>query len=182
MSDPWDDLGLLYSHLWTRLATGAAQSRDPFRLTVLATTGTGGPEARMVALRVADGDRAEVEIHSDLRTAKVDALRADSRAALLFWDPRTQIQIRLSARLSVNVADPERWTSIPDAARGNYGTDPAPGTPIAASDAYERTPRRARFAALRGAVYRIDAVSLGHDPHRRAVFDGPQMRGRWVAP
>ena len=180
MSDPFHDLDMLLAHVWRRLATGAANAGDPFHLTSLATSGPDGPEARMVGVRRADRARSEVEVQSDLRTAKVRALERDPRAALLFWDPETEVQIRVSVRMRLIASDPERWRAMPDVARLNYGTDPAPGTPVDAPEAVTRAPDPARHVALVGTVRRIVALSLAHDPHRCAVFEGASAR--WVAP
>ncbi|MEM7487803.1 MAG: pyridoxamine 5'-phosphate oxidase family protein [Pseudomonadota bacterium] len=180
MPDPWHDLAALEAHLWTRLIRGAADAADPFRLVAFATTGADGPEVRTVALRAADRGTATVEVHSDLRTAKVRALRDDPRAALLLWDAGTQEQLRLVLDVALVIADPARWDGIPEASRTNYGTDPAPGTPVPAPEAVTRRPDPARHVALVGQVLAMDAVSLAHTPHRRARFDstGP----RWIAP
>ena len=180
MSDPFADLGALEAHVWDRLAAGVTDADDPFRLVTLATQGVEGPEARMVGLRRADRALREVEVHSDLRTAKLAALIRDPRAALLFWDAGAQVQLRLSLDVAVVASDPARWARVPEAARLNYGTDPAPGTAIVAPEVLTRRPDIARFAALAGRVRRIDMLSLAHDPHRRAVFEGGA--GRWVAP
>lgn len=182
MSDPFAALDTLWADIWDRLARGAAQSGDPFRFVTLATTGSDGPEARTVGLRAADRNAGTVEVHSDLRTAKVRALRADSRAQLLFWDAGAQVQIRVSVVMSLMPAAPDRWDRIPGAARLNYGTDPAPGTPVAAPAEVTRTPDIARFIALSGRVTAVDIVSLAHDPHRRAQFGAGGARARWVAP
>ncbi|PWJ22335.1 pyridoxamine 5'-phosphate oxidase family protein [Jannaschia seohaensis] len=182
MSDPWTELERLRAHLWMRLARGAAEPRDPFRFVALATSGADGAEARMVGLRRASAAARIVEIHTDPRTAKIAALRRDPRGALLFWDPDTQEQLRLSVQFEIAFAPEDRWAKVPEAARLNYGTDPAPGTPLSEPEDLRRTPDIARFAALPGEVTRMDAVSLAHDPHRRAVFDGPDLTGRWVAP
>ncbi|WGH77720.1 pyridoxamine 5'-phosphate oxidase family protein [Jannaschia ovalis] len=181
MSDPWDALDTLLDHLWARLARGAADASDPFRFVALATAGAEGPEARMVGNRAADRAARRLEVHSDLRTAKVAALRRDPRATLLFWDAAAQLQLRVQLEMDLIPADPARWDRIPETPRLNYGTDPAPGTPVAAPETVTRTPDRARFVALSGRVRGMDAVSLAHDPHRRAHFaaDGT---GQWVAP
>ncbi|WP_299836680.1 pyridoxamine 5'-phosphate oxidase family protein [uncultured Jannaschia sp.] len=180
MSDPFRDLGALEAHVWDRLARGAAEAGDPFHVATLATSGAAGPEARMVGFRRADRAGGEVEVQSDLRTAKVRALERDSRAALLFWDPETQVQIRLSVAMRMIASDPARWRDMPEAARLNYGTDPAPGTPVGAPEDVTRTPDPARHVALVGRVRRIEALSLAHEPHRRAVYEGGV--GLWVAP
>ncbi|WP_371156743.1 pyridoxamine 5'-phosphate oxidase family protein [Jannaschia sp. 2305UL9-9] len=182
MSDPWDDLTTLRAHLWDRLALGAARSDDPFRFVAFATAGRHGPEARMVGLRRADAKASLVEVHSDLRTGKVAALRHDPRATLLFWDAATQVQLRVNVICDIVPADPDRWAGVPSAARDNYGTDPAPGVPLSDPANLTRTPDIDRFVALPGRVTRMDAVSLAHAPHRRAVFEGPDLIGQWVAP
>lgn len=180
MSDPFASLETLLAHVWARLADGAREADDPFRLVCLATTGARGAEARMVALRRADRAAGDVEVHSDVRTAKVHALEVDPRAALLAWDPETRLQVRLSLDTLILSGDPERWARIPAGARLNYGTDPAPGTALPDPASFSRMPEISRFAVLLGKVRAIDAVSLAHDPHRRGVFDVDGAR--WVAP
>src|SRR6056297_966418 len=155
MNDPWQDLDTLRAHLWARLARGAAEAGDPFRFTAFATSGADGAEARMVGLRRAEAGAATIEVHSDLRTAKIDALRRDPRGALLFWDAQTQEQLRLSVRFETLVAPTDRWAGVPEVARLNYGTDPGPGTEMTDPDALTRTPDIARFAALPGRVMRM---------------------------
>lgn len=182
MSDPFARLDTLWLHVWERLARGVAQSSDPFRFVTLATMGADGPEARTVGLRAADRDAGTVEVHSDRRTAKVRALRADPRAQLLFWDAATQVQIRVSTRMTLLPAAPDRWARIPEAARLNYGTNPAPGIPVGDPEAVTRTGDIARFIALQGHVTAIDVVSLAQEPHRRAMFGANGAEARWVAP
>ena len=177
MNDPFDALETLLDHVWMRLAQGARDANDPFRIVCLATTGADGPEARMVALRRADRAGGEVEVHSDLRTAKVRALRQEPRAALLAWDAEARLQLRVAIEMRVRPADSGRWAHVPEEARLNYGTDPAPGVAVADPEHLARTPRIDRFAALVGHVRSIDAVSLAHDPHRRAVFDAQGAAG-----
>lgn len=180
MSDPFVDLDALLAHVWRRLSEGARDAGDPFRRVALATCGADGPEARMVALRRVDRGAGEVEIHSDLRTAKVRALRADPRAAILAWDPVAELQVRLRVEVAVVAGDAARWAQVPPEARTNYGTDPAPGLPIHDPRDLGRTPALDRFAVLLCRVRSIDVVSLAHAPHRRAAFDAEGRR--WVAP
>ncbi len=180
MSDPFGTLADLRSHIWDRLERGVALSDDPFRFVTLATTGADGPEARIVALRAADRDAGTVEVHSDVRTAKVRALERDPRAQILLWDPEAQLQLRIAVSMEPIVADARRWALIPAAARLNYGTDPAPGTRVSDPTDVTRMPDPTRFVALRGLVRMMDVVSLAHDPHRRALFD--MAEGHWIAP
>lgn len=180
MTDPFDTLESLRAHIWDRLDRGVARSDDPFRFVTLATVGADGPEARTVGLRAADRKAGTVEVHSDVRTGKMRALHRDPRAEILLWDRKTQLQIRLAVTVTPIVADTQRWSRIPAAARLNYGTDPAPGSPVSAPEDVTRTAKSSRFVALSGQVQRMDIVSLAHDPHRRAQLIG--LRGAWVAP
>jgi hypothetical protein len=176
MSDPWADLGSLADHLW-----GVLEAREgPARFVALATAGADGAELRTVALRGADRTRWTVEMASDRRTGKVRALERDPRAEVLLWDPAREEQVRLALTIELLSADAGRWARIPPEGRANYGTDPAPGTIVPDPETVTREPRIDRFVALVGEVRRIDAVSLAHDPHRRArLWNGG---GAWVAP
>ena len=180
MSDGWADLAALEDHLWKRLARAVADGADAWRLVTLATAGPDGAQARTVALRAADRGAGTVEVHTDARTPKVAAIEADPRGQLLLWDDGTEEQLRISARFAVVRADPARWNEVPEAARGNYGTTPEPGTPLDGPEAFRRDPAPERFAALVGQVTAMDAVLLASDPHRRAVRDANGWR--WVAP
>ncbi len=159
--------------IWARLAAA--------REVALATCGADGPEARTVVLRRVDRTAGIVEMASDSRTAKVRALRAEPRAAVLLWDPGEALQIRLSLHVRLVVGDEARWAAMPDAARWNYGAVPPPGAPVPGPDAWERPSDRARFAALLGEVRGIDAVLLAEAGHRRAAWDADGA-GRWVSP
>lgn len=178
--EAWRDHAALEAHLWARLARAVADAADPWRFAVLATLGAEGPQARTVGLRGADRAPGTVEVHADARTPKVAELAADPRAQLLLWDAAAQEQLRLSLAVEVVRAPADRWARVPPASRGNYGTTPAPGTPIPAAEAYARDPAPARLAALVGRVTRMDAVWLAGEPHRRAIRDGGGWR--WVAP
>ena len=161
--------------LWDRIGA--------MREVALATSGPDGPEARTVVLRRADRAAGEVEMASDTDTAKVRALRADPRAAVMHWNAEEALQIRLSLEVRIVVGDPGRWEAMPEAARWNYGAVPPPGTPVPAPDAWERPGERSRFAALIGAVRRIDAVLLAEDGHRRAAWDAADgFAGAWLSP
>ncbi|KIT17369.1 pyridoxamine 5'-phosphate oxidase family protein [Jannaschia aquimarina] len=179
MSDGWASLDRLEDHLWSRIERACSVSDDPWRLVALATIGQKGPQVRTVALRACDRSARAVEMHTDARTPKARQIGIDPRAQILLWDPNTQEQLRLSLDVEIVRGDRDRWSRIPEASRGNYGTDPTPGTPIAHQDAFDRTPALERHAALVGRIVEIDAVNLSSDPHLRAQWNGMWV---WVAP
>ncbi|MEL7131814.1 MAG: pyridoxamine 5'-phosphate oxidase [Pseudomonadota bacterium] len=184
MSDP-GDLAAFLDGCWQHLRRGVADSRSPARYPVFATVSPEGvPEARTVALRRASAAEAVVEVHTDIVTPKVVALKMSPVAALHVWLPKSRLQIRLTTRVEILTGEAveEAWAKVPPASRVSYGTVPDPGVPIEGVFAYEKPPERARFAVLRCAVDHIDLVHLG-ERHRRAEYrraDGWQ--GTWLAP
>ena len=187
-SDPqaWAaDLTGLHAQVWARLLHGVANRQAPARHPTLATLSPDGwPEARTVVLRAADAVAGTLDLHTDLYSAKVAALRHCPRAALHIWDAEMQLQSRLSVQVQV-LSGPEVaaiWARVPDPSRQSYGTLPRPGQPIATDLAYEKRPDADSFAVLRCTVWAIDAVYLGPE-HRRASFARETLwQGQWLAP
>jgi pyridoxamine 5'-phosphate oxidase len=183
---PWaGDLEALCAQVWTRLARGVADRHAPARHPVFATVSPEGmPEARTVVLRAADAAAGTLDIHTDLRSAKVAALRTTPWAALHVWDPSAHLQIRIAAAVSILSGDQVAgiWARVPDPSRQSYGSVPDPGQPIAGSLDYLKQPDPAVFAVLRCTAQSIDAVHLG-PRHRRARFDRENgWAGQWLAP
>ena len=184
MSDP-SDLAAFLDMSWQYLRRGVADARSPARYPAFATVSPDGiPEVRTVALRCADQGAAMVEVHTDIFTPKVSALRATPRAALQVWLPRPRLQIRLAAFVEILTGEAveEAWARVPAASRLSYGTRPEPGTPIPDAFAYDKPPMRDRFAVLRCRVDHIDLVDLG-PRHRRAAYTREtRWRGTWLSP
>jgi len=184
MSDP-NDLAAFYAEAWQHLGRGVADAKSPARYPTFATTAPDGtPEARTVALRGAVQSQATVEVHTDIETEKITAIRHLAHAALHIWLPRANLQIRLTADVDILTgADVEdQWNRVPPGSRVSYGTEPVPGTPIEHVYAYEKPPERSRFAVLHCRLTKMDLVHLD-TKHRRAVFEKSDgWKGTWVAP
>ena len=183
---PWaTTLDGLYAQVWARLMRGVADRRAAARHPTLATVSPDGwPEARTVVLRAADPATSTLDLHTDLRSAKVAALRTTPRAALHIWDQSAHLQIRLLADVTIltggNVA--ATWAKVPDASRRAYGMTPAPGHSIPTALDYQVTPEKTFFTVLRCTVQAMDILHLGTD-HRRASFDRASgWAGAWLSP
>jgi len=179
------ELDTLLAQVWARLVRGVGDRHSAARQLTFATVSTAGwPEARTVVLRAADPVAGTLDVHTDLRSAKVKALRSNPRAALHVWDASAHLQTRIEGVVQVLTGEPVAaiWARVPDPSRQSYGTLPASGAPIAASLAYEKRPDAASFAVLRCAVQAFDVVHLG-PLHRRARFDRADgWAGQWLAP
>ena len=183
-SDP-NDLTAFLDEAWRHLQRGVADSRSPARYPTFATVAADGtPEARTVALRGASRSLYTLEVHTDLATAKVAALKHSPKAAFLVWLPRVNLQIRITTTVHIQTgsAVDEQWNHIPTASRVSYGTEPTPGTVISDVYAYEKPSKRERFAVLKCNMLFIDLVELG-GRHRRAGYSCKSgWMGEWLAP
>lgn len=183
---PWArDLSQLYAEVWARLTRGVHDRHAPARHPTLATvTPEGRPQARTVVLRAADKAADSLDIHTDLRSAKVGDLRITPFAAVHVWDASAHLQLRLDANVTL-LTGPEVtaiWASVPAASRLSYGSTPAPGQRIAQALDYKKVTDPASFVVLRLTATTIEALHLGPN-HRRARFDrGDDWAGTWLAP
>ena len=179
------ELSTLYQHVWQLLVRGVKDRRAAARNPTLATVAPSGmPQARTVVLRAADQAGAMLEVHTDIRSAKISELRTNRFAALHIWDASAHLQTRLETEVTIlSGADVEAmWLRVPDAARISYGGLPKTGAPIATSLSYTKTPDRDAFAVLQMRILAMDIVHLGPE-HRRARFErGDGWAGQWLAP
>ncbi|KAF0173598.1 MAG: Pyridoxamine 5'-phosphate oxidase family protein [Rhodobacteraceae bacterium] len=178
-------LETLHAQVWARLVRGVKDRHAPARHPGFATVSpTGWPEVRTVVLRAADVMAGTLDIHTDLRSDKVLALQHNPRAALHVWDAQAHLQTRIEVTVTVltGAQVAEIWAKVPDPSRQSYGTDPAPGLPIASALAYDKRPNAASFAVLRCTIEAMDILHLGQD-HRRARFERADgWAGQWLAP
>ena len=183
---PWArDLSQLYAEVWARLMRGVHDQHAPARLPTLATVSTDSrPQARTVVLRAANKMAGTLDIHTDLHSAKVRELRVTPFAALHVWDASAHLQLRLEAHVTL-LTGPDVaaiWESVPVASRLSYGSDPAPGQPIAKALDYTKGADQESFAILRLAVETVDALHLGQQHRRARFYRDDDWAGMWLAP
>ena len=179
------DLSQLYDEAWIRLTRGVHDRHAAARHPTLATvTPEGRPQARTVVLRSADKAAGTLDIHTDLRSAKVGDVRVTPFAALHVWDASAHLQLRLEAHVTL-LTGPDvaaLWAGVPTASRLSYGSAPAPGQPIGRALDYTKVPDAGCFVVLRLQISTVDALHLGPN-HRRARFDRHNAwAGAWLAP
>lgn len=181
MTDDLTHLAGVEDAVWRRLLSAAETRSGPAHLVQLATTGPNGPEARLIVLRAADRAASEIKFWTHSNTPKVQHLRAAPRAAGLIWDAAAQMQIRLTLHVTIGPGSAEVWDKLPDAARQNYLSGPAPGAPLGApDDMLGAASDPANFAVLTARIERLDVLSLATTPHRRAEITSDHAR--WIAP
>ncbi|KQQ18065.1 pyridoxamine 5'-phosphate oxidase [Methylobacterium sp. Leaf123] len=180
---------------WRRLTEGVGHGHSPCHMPSLATVDAAGrPRLRTVVLRAAEAGAGTLRFHCDRRSDKAREIAENGLAALHVYDRQAKLQIRVEgwARLHHDdaVAD-AAWAAARTMSRVCYGVEPAPGTALAAGDAYtmpEEDPEarigRENFCAVVLNAERIDLLYLDRRGHRRAVFcrEGEGWMGTWVAP
>jgi pyridoxine/pyridoxamine 5'-phosphate oxidase len=192
MSDPSlalpDDLATFEAACWSHLVRAAADKRAAFNTLVLSTIGLdGAPSARTVVLRRVDRTLRTVHIHTDTRSQKIAELRHAPSVALVGWDPRAHLQVRLVGEASIHLGDPiaaDGWARSHAGARRLYAQATAPGTPIATPadfDPPEDTEAGFEcFTVLVIGITALEALQLGRVGHRRARFTA--TAASWLAP
>lgn len=182
---PWASaLDTLYEQVWHRLIRGVHDRHAPSRHPTLATVSPQGmPNVRTVVLRGADKTAGRLEIHTNLRSAKVIDIQARPVAALHVWDSGQKLQIRIRTDVDVitGTQAAAKWAMVPQGSRTAYSAQ-VPGAPISGALDYDRQPDPEAFMVLSLRVASMDILHLGPD-HRRAVyFRENNWSGQWVAP
>ncbi len=180
---------------------GVENARSPLRKPAFATlTEEGGPAVRTVFLRGMDAGSRRLTAFTDARSCKVAELERDPRAALLFYDPLSDIQVRLTGRSAIHRTGElvgRAWESAAPSSRRAYLVMAPPGSPSAAPVSglpedvegiippLERLEEgRLNFALLEFIFEEADVVVLSRTGHRRARirFSADAARGAWLVP
>lgn len=184
----------------TLLEEGARDVVSPLRKPALATvSATGAPALRTVILRNFDRKARVLELFTDARSAKVAELEREPRASMLFYDPRRDVQLRLSGSAVplTGAAAADAWAAAGLPSRRAYLAVAAPGTPSSAPtsglpaeieglipsiDKLEEG--RANFALIRFGFDEADLVVLSRTGHRRAHIHWPAEAPvvEWLVP
>ncbi|GAB3794290.1 hypothetical protein GCM10028819_07490 [Spirosoma humi] len=202
--DPSLTLPTLEQRSWQQLATVLDSKPDEpaapgFKTMIVASRTATGADARTVVLRKVDADRKYVWFHTDVRAAKVMQFEAFPDCTLVFWDEKSQVQLRLTVETHLHsddyVAD-EHWQTIGAGTRKNYLSEyqpgseqpaPYPGFPahLGANlpSAEESEAGRPNFAVIECRVLAMDYLQLNRSGQVRALFQyEPDSKLVWLAP
>jgi pyridoxamine 5'-phosphate oxidase len=191
--DSWHQLVLATQHAKNH------EDRSGFRTMTVATNTPDGADARTVVLRQVDAVRRYLWFHTDARASKVMQLEAFPKATLLFWDEKSQIQLRLSAETRLHTDDyvaDEQWKNLWVGSRKMYLSEPAPGSeqlnpypgfpPQLGSDLPSEADSEAgrkNFAVMECRILSLEYLQLGRSGQTRARFQyEPDRKLVWLAP
>ena len=84
----YNDLDLTMQEIEYLLSRGVKDRKSNFHYTVLSTINNKAPESRTVILRNFNKDIFELNIHSDLRSEKINQIETNKNVSCLFYDDK----------------------------------------------------------------------------------------------
>ena len=105
---------------WRRLADCADDRSHPMRLVSMCSVDESGrPAARLMGIRGVDPGAGLLWFYSDRRAGKMEQLRRTPAVALVAYDPRDAVQLRIAGEAGVHLSDhvaERHWEQITMAA------------------------------------------------------------------
>ena len=184
--------------IWSMLENAVTDRSSPFRIPVFICGDQSDLDGRIVVLRKADIKNNLVQFHSDIRSDKIEKLKKNSKAAMLFYDKEEKIQVRLKVECLVNHNNnvtKESWSKTQHISRKCYLVDNGPGTesdtPTSGLkpelDNFEFTMEQSEegyknFTVIQCKIKNIEWLYLAAKGHRRARFDLENNKENWLVP
>ena len=169
--------------IWKTLVRASVDKKHPWRIAAFSTAGASGPQSRSVVLRGVNTAAHSLVFYTDRRSQKMTELDHDSRVALLFWNPRSNTQLRVcgiakpeTSELIVN----DLWNRIPEYGRKDYATLSAPGDALVGQKlTYDFDTARMNFVVLNVKVLNFESLELKREGHVRFRCDVDET-GQWI--
>ena len=171
---------------------------SPFRIPVFICAYQNEIDGRIVVLRKSDKNNNVLQFHTDLRSPKVNILKKNKNASLVFYDKEEKIQLRVKVTCEINnknfVAE-EAWKKTQHISRRCYLTDDAPGTTsknptsgmISKLEDFDYTMEQSEkgyenFTVIKCNIKSIEWLYLAAKGHRRAIFNFENKKNSWLVP
>jgi Pyridoxamine-phosphate oxidase len=116
MKNEFDNLKVMHEYAWSLIIRGTVDKKSPALHPTFGTVGLKGmPELRTVVLRQANQIAATLEVHTDLKSKKVEELKLNPKVGLHIWFPKNKLQIRLKAISEIKTGETlrEKWDKVP---------------------------------------------------------------------
>ena len=90
----YENLEAIQNKYWSMLDDAVTNRVSSFRIPVFVCADQNDIDGRIVVLRKADRENNLLQFHTDLRSPKVDILKRNKNASLIFYDKEEKIQLR----------------------------------------------------------------------------------------
>ena len=184
--------------IWSMLENAVTDRSSPFRIPIFICGDQSDFDGRIVVLRKADNKNSLVQFHSDIRSDKIEKLKKNKNASMLFYDKDEKIQVRLKVECVVNHNNEitkESWLKTGHISRKCYLVDNGPGTksenPTSGLkpelDNFEFTMEQSEvgyknFTVIQCKIKSIEWLYLAAKGHRRARLDLENNKDTWLVP
>ena len=194
----YEDFNEIKKKIWLMLDDAVKNRASQFRIPTFICGNGDNLDGRIVVLRKSDQSSNLVQFHSDIRSDKIEILKKNANAAMLFYDKEEKIQVRLKVNCVINYNNEitkTSWDRTQHISRKCYLVDDGPGTEsvIPTSglkpelDNFEYTKEQSEegyknFTVIQCKIKSIEWLYLAAKGHRRARFDLENSKDSWLVP
>ena len=186
--------------IWSMLEDAVLNRKSDFRTPIFISSNNDEPDGRVVVLRGADKNQYSLSFHSDYRSNKVNLLMQNPKGALVFYDKKEKIQLRIKVECSINFKNnisKKAWEKTQQISRKCYLASLAPGTKLEEPgssidkkfEAFEYSFEESEmgednFCVVTCKIITIEWLYLSVKGHRRAkiYFDKQENYFNWLVP
>ena len=194
----YEDFTEIKKKIWSMLDDAVTNRNSQFRIPTFICGNNNDIDGRIVVLRKSDQQNNLVQFHSDIRSDKIQLLKNNPNAALLFYDKDEKIQVRLKVNCIINHNNDitkNSWEKTQHISRKCYLVDNGQGTEsdIPTSglkpelDNFDYTKDQSEegyknFTVIQCKIKSIEWLYLAAKGHRRAKFDLENKKESWLVP
>ncbi len=194
----YENIEEIQNKYWRMLDDAVTNRNSPFRIPVFICAHQDDVDGRIVVLRKSDRANNLLQFHTDLRSLKIDILKKNNQASLLFYDKEEKIQLRVKVDCEINNQNSitkESWKKTRHISRRCYLTDSPPGTKsknptsgmISKLEDFDYTIEQSElgyknFTVIQCKIKTIEWLYLAAKGHRRARFDLKNDEILWLVP
>jgi len=194
----YENLEEIQKKLWSMLDDAVVNRTSPFRIPVFICTDQNDIDGRIVVLRKSDKKNNILQFHTDFRSPKVNILKKNKNASLVFYDKEEKIQLRVKVISEINNKNSlteESWKKTQHISRRCYLTDSGPGSVsknptsgmISKLEDFDYTMEQSEkgyenFTVIKCKIKSIEWLYLAAKGHRRAIFDFEKNKNNWLVP
>ena len=194
----YEDFNEIKKKIWLMLDDAITNRASQFRIPTFICGDQSDFDGRIIVLRKSDQLNNTVQFHSDIRSDKIEKLKKNPKAAMLFYDKDEKIQVRLKIECVVNHNNEitkESWSKTQHISRKCYLVDNGPGSESASPtsglkpelDNFEFTIEQSEegyknFTVIQCKIKLIEWLYLAAKGHRRARFDLETNKDTWLVP
>ena len=186
--------------IWSYLEDSIKDRHSEFRTPVFITSNNNEPDGRIVVIRGADRHSLCLWFHADIRSSKVNILKTNPNAFLVFYDKKEKIQLRIKVECIINFKNnisKNAWQNTQQISRKCYLASLAPGTKLEKPgtsidekfEAFEYSFEDSEmgednFCVVTCKISTIEWLYLSVKGHRRAKIDlnSKENQFQWLVP